>query len=118
MAKKQIEKLIRTFAGPSTIYSSTVSPGIAHSYGFVQPLRYKNKMYVDTRMTELGLDDDGRFVYIGLPESLLTDTAGNGRKIDVGGLSYVVIRAENVFYRNEPIYVWAVVKRERGGSYV
>ena len=118
MVKKQIEKLIKTFAGPVTVYSPVSSPYISHTYGFVQPLRYKNKMYVDTGMTDLGLDDDGRFVYIGLPHHPLTSTAGNGRKMDVGDASYVVIRAENVFFNDKPIYVWAIVKRERSGGHV
>ncbi len=118
MQVRNIEKLFKTFATPTRVYSESVAPYTASSYGFLQPLRYKNKMYVDTHMTELGLDDDGRYVYIGLPCNLLTDNTGNDRKIDINGKSYSVIRAENVFYKGEAIYVWAIIKRDRGGNFV
>lgn len=118
MLAKTIKKLFRTFGGPVIIYSTSVPPFSGNSYGFLQPLRYKNKMYVDAQLDELGLDDDGRYVYIGLPDRLLTDSASNGRQIDVNNQMYSVIRAENVYYKNEAIYVWAIIKRNRGGMYL
>lgn len=116
--KKTVEKLFKRFAQKVTVFSDELHPGYAVTYGFIQPLRYKNKMYVDTQFHELGLDDDGRFVYIGMPEMLLTGSAGNRRSIEVGNYVYSVIRAENVMYKGEALYVWAIIKKDRDGNYV
>ena len=118
MEIKNIKKLFETFASPVKIFSETTAPYSSTSYGFMQPLRYKNKMYVDTQMDDMGLDDDGRYIYIGLPDHLLTATSDNGRAIEMGRQTYSVIRAENVFFKGEAIYVWAIIKRDRGGASV
>ena len=113
-----IKKLFKTFGCAVTVCSANVAPYTAQSFGFLQPLRYKNKMYVDTQMTDLGLDDDGRYVYIGLPEPLLTSTADNGRTLEMGNQKFSVIRAENVFHQGKSLYVWAIIKKDRGGASV
>lgn len=118
MVHKNIKKLFETFANPVRIVSESTSPYFAASYGFLQPLRYKNKMYVDTQMTEVGLDDDGRYVYIGLPTPLLTNNNTNDRFIEIGQQVFAVIRAENVVHKGKAVYVWAIIKRDRGGTYV
>ena len=113
-----INKLFKTFGCPVMVYSQTSPPYASQSFGFMQPLRYKNKMYVDTQMTDLGLDDDGRYVYIGLPEPLLTARADNCRSLEMGQQKFSVIRAENVFHMGKAIYVWAIIKKDRGGANV
>lgn len=113
-----IRKLFQNFGCAVTIRAVSTAPYVSQSFGFLQPLRYKNKMYVDTQMTELGLDDDGRYVYIGLPDYLLTSTAANGRTIEMENQLFSVIRAENVYHMGKALYVWAIIKKDRGGASV
>ena len=40
--------------------------------GFIQPLRYKNKMYLYGVNTEIGYNSQGYYLYIGPPEHDLT----------------------------------------------
>ena len=34
-------------------------------HGFIQPLRYKNKIYLDGVYTVIGFDNQGKYLYIG-----------------------------------------------------
>lgn len=77
--------------------------------GFIQPLRYKNKMYLDGINTEIGFNSQGHYLYIGPPEYDLTP-AENGRYLVSNGISYQIDRAEKVYYKNEVCYIWAIIR--------
>lgn len=79
-------------------------------HGFIQPLRYKNKMYLDGVYTVIGFDNQGKYLYIGPAKHDLTafDTA-NGH-ILCDGTKYTVDRAEKVYCGKSPLYVWAIIR--------
>ncbi|MDO4154278.1 MAG: hypothetical protein Q4E21_05435 [Clostridia bacterium] len=77
---------------------------------FLQPLRYKNKMYLEGTYTVLGKDPNGLFLYIGPAKHDITRLQKNGRVTDADGKQYVIQRAEKVCRGDEPFYFWAILK--------
>jgi len=78
-------------------------------YGFLQPLRYKNKMYLYGVNTPIGYNSEGYYLYIGPPEHDLTKL-GSSAVIGCGGMKYQIDRAEKVNRNGVPFYIWAVVR--------
>lgn len=77
---------------------------------FLQPLRYKNKMYLEGTYTPIGKDTNGLYLYIGPPKHDVTHLPPDARIIDGDGGQYVIQRAEKVCRGNAPYYFWAVIK--------
>ena len=91
-----------TFKGPDGWSSPTFG-------GFIQPLRYKNKMYLNGVNTVIGFNSQGHYLYIGPPEHDITKfTAEN--YIQANGKKYTVDRAEKVYMKNEVVYIWAIIR--------
>ncbi len=75
-------------------------------YAFLQPLRYKNKMYIELQPSEVGRVDDGCYLYLGPSDAeFLADDIlyANGRR-------FVVQRVEKVYLFSKPLYCWATVR--------
>lgn len=75
----------------------------------IQPLRYKNKMYLDGINTEIGFNSQGHYLYIGPPTPDLT-TAADGCYLVSHGTSYQIDRAERVYKGSEVFYIWAIIR--------
>jgi len=76
---------------------------------FIQPLRYKNKMYLYGVNTEIGFNNQGYYLYIGPPEPKLTALA-EGVYVTADGTAYQVDRAEPVYFGSSPLYQWAILR--------
>jgi len=84
--------------------------GESGSFGaFLQPLRYKNKMYLGGVNTRIGFNREGHYLYLGPPEHDLTE-APHGAWIACGDERYTIDRAEKVFFGDEPSHIWAIVR--------
>ncbi len=77
---------------------------------FLQPLRYKNKMYLEGTYTVLGKDPNGLYLYIGSPKHDITRLPKDSRVTDADGKSYLIQRAEKVCRGDAPYYFWAILK--------
>ncbi len=77
---------------------------------FIQPLRYKNKMYLEGSHTEIGLYDPGYYLYIGPAAHDLTRLAAGACVCAAGGEHYQIDRAERVFIGEKPLYIWAILR--------
>lgn len=77
-------------------------------HGALMPLRYKNKMYLNDRISEIGASTQGYYLFLCEPSPSLK----NGEaEIHMNGKNgFVVDRAETVFYMNRPVYQWAVLR--------
>lgn len=75
----------------------------------IQPLRYKNKMYLYGVNTEIGFNSQGYYLYIGPPEQDLT-TATDEFYLSADGEKFQVERAEKVYLRGDLLYVWAILR--------
>lgn len=76
---------------------------------FIQPLRYKNKMYLDGIYTEIGFNSQGHYLYIGPPEPDLTVLSDSGY-ISADGTDFRIDRAERVYMGEEVFYIWAIIR--------
>jgi len=104
---KRIAELITRFGNDFTVRSGDDE---IKTKAFIQPLRYKNKMYTDGEFLPQGYYDGGHYLFIGRPESRLGDTLAEDAELtDARGKGYIVKRAEMYTFCDEPIYVWAIV---------
>lgn len=74
---------------------------------FIQPLRYKNKMYLNGVNTVIGFNSQGHYLYIGPPEH---DISIDECTVHACGKKYTVDRSEKVYLKNEVIYIWAIIR--------
>lgn len=84
-------------------------------FGFIQPLRYKNKMYLFGINTSIGYNSQGYYLYIGPPEHDLSKMPQDTR-LHAGGVDYQIDRAEKVYQNGKVFYVWAVVRKIVGAD--
>lgn len=77
--------------------------------GFIQPLRYKNKMYLNGVNTVIGFNSQGHYLYIGPPDH---DTSQLGREqwIEADSKKFTVDRSEKVYFNNRVVYIWAIIR--------
>lgn len=80
---------------------------------FLQPLRYKNKMYLQGNFTDIGLSAQGYYLYIGPPEFDLKEAEDDGF-LSAGGEKYQIDRAEKIYRGSDVWYVWAVLRSYEG----
>ncbi len=104
--QRTIERWTARCGRPLSIVSSGTR---TECYGFLQPLRYKNKMYLDNDYLPGGYAESGHFLYLGPPDIRL-DRMTPGTQIAAGTESYTVKRAECVYWGGKPLYVWAVLQ--------
>lgn len=75
----------------------------------IQPLRYKNKMYLDGVYTEIGFNSQGHYLYIGPADVDLTAVA-DGDFLSAGSMNYQIDRAEKVYAGEKVFYIWAIIR--------
>ena len=81
--------------------------GEIETKGYIEPLRYKNKMYVGGKQRKNGYRDGGHFLMI-CPKK--TDFTVKGITIRrKNGESFVVKRADDVYFEGQVLYVWAIL---------
>ncbi len=77
---------------------------------FLQPLRYKNKMYLEGINTEIGSTEQGYYLYIGPADHNLKSLPYDAWIKDFEGNKYHISKAEKVFLGNDELYIWAIIK--------
>ena len=78
---------------------------------FLQPLRYKNKMYLGGARTELGIEEKKMFLLIYPAAVNITKIRHPDTAVVYDGYRYLVDRIESVYVGNEVIYNWAIVHK-------
>ena len=79
---------------------------------FLQPLRYKNKLYLSGVPTELGYDGLNKYLLICPPDIDLDKIDGINYRLCFGDNAYGVDHHETVYSCNEPLYIWAIIHKE------
>ena len=105
---KELDKFIESFGRDTYVtFNEWTSPRYR---AVVEPLRYKNKMYLYGSYNELGHYPESFFLYIG-PSYVSFDNLGDGAIVHTGdGKSYLIHHWEKVFIKEKPVYIWAVIK--------
>ena len=78
---------------------------------FIQPLRYKNKMYLEDKRVALGIGDMSYYLYLGPAGHDLSVLDADEYMLKSGNEKYIVTRAERLYYSDGIAYIWAVIKR-------
>lgn len=73
---------------------------------FIEPLRYKNKVYVGGQYRLLGVDRNEKYLYVGCAENQLAEQS---TVIEMQNSKYIVKRCETYYVKDYPIYVWAIL---------
>ena len=76
---------------------------------FIQPLRYKNKMYLYGVNTTIGFNSQGHYLYIGPPDHDLT-VLDDSVYMEADGVKYQIDRAEKVYAGDKLFYIWAIIR--------
>ena len=79
----------------------------------INPLLYKNKMYLNNAYLADGYCDKGYYLYIGDPKVNLNDYP-IGTLLRCSDSEYTVMRTEQYYIGNTAIYTWAILQL-RGG---
>ncbi len=74
---------------------------------FIEPLRYKNRVYVGGQYHHLGYKRTEKYLYIGPPEFPLIE---NSSVIELHDNKYIVKRCEIYYVKDLPVYVWAILQ--------
>ena len=80
--------------------------------GFLQPLRYKNKIYLRGVATELGYDSLKKYLLISPAETDLHNVDGTAIGLYFGEKHLSIDHTETVYFGQEPFYNWSIVSKE------
>lgn len=83
---------------------------------FIQPLRYKTKLYLSGDFTPVGVNKNNVYLYIGPPRHDLTKLDETYRITDGDGCKYMVDKTEKIYIGDDPLYVWAVIRQTTEGK--
>ena len=103
-----IEAVFRSHGRPAEFVSKN-GEVLKNMNAFISPLRYKNKMYLYGVNTEIGYNSQGHYLYIGPPDPDLT-VADEGEYVRCMGEKYRIDRAEKVYKKDKPFYIWAIIR--------
>lgn len=73
---------------------------------FVEPLRYRNKIYIGGECRELGTTRREKYLYVGKSSHRLEE---NKSVIESRGGKFIVKRCETYFVKDTPVYEWAIL---------
>lgn len=76
---------------------------------FVQPLRYKNKMYLEGTRTPIGYADQSYYLYVGPGNQDITALPPEG-VVKMGDEQFYVSHSEPVRIADQTLYMWAILR--------
>ena len=81
-----------------------------HPYrAFVQPLRYKNKMYLEGTRTRIGHADQSYYLYVG-PATVDVCRLPAKAVLKMGDGRFYFSHCESVQLADQTIYMWAILR--------
>ncbi len=93
---------------------SIINTGSQDEYtfkGFLQPLLYKNKLYLDGIRTELGYDGQHTYLLISPPNFDLSVVNNSTSYLMFNSSKYTINHTEKVYLGQKWLYNWSVVSR-------
>ncbi len=110
-----IEKMLNKFG--NSIYITGADGWKSPIFSaFIQPLRYKNKLYMSGDVTPIGINRNNVYLYIGPAGHDLTRLDKTYRIHDSDNNSYLIDRAEKIKVKNNIVYIWAVIRQTTEGK--
>lgn len=78
---------------------------------FIQPLRYKNKLYVEGVHTPIGVNKYDNYSYMGPVSHDITKLDSSFRLVDSDKTKYIIDKSEKIYFGDSPVYIWAVIRK-------
>lgn len=101
----------------NTVYLSGADGWKSPSFkAFLQPLRYKNKLYLQGEHTPIGINKNDVYLYLGPADHDLTKLNSFHRVHDSDDNRYMIDRAEKIKFDNSTLYIWAIIRKTTEGS--
>lgn len=105
-----INKIFNTYG--STVHLSGADGWKSPTFtAFIQPLRYKNKLYQQGSFTPLGVNKNNVYLYIGPADHDLTKLDGTYRIHGNDNKKFIIDRAEKITVNNTVVYIWAIIRQ-------
>lgn len=73
---------------------------------FVEPLRYRNRVYIGGQYHLAGRDRKEKYLYVGTVKNALTEDRS---VVEANGAKYLVKRSELYYAGDVPVYIWAIL---------
>ncbi len=106
---ERVKKLLNRYG--QTVFAETESGERSVNYkAFVQPVRYKNKMYLNAVESPIGTVSENYYLYVG-PYDVQLTAINEPVSINTAIMRCTVERAECVFLDDEILYIWAILRR-------
>ncbi len=102
--RKSINKMLQKYGSAVTVKDKF---GSFESKAIIQPLMYKNKMYLGGSELSAGYYDAGHYLMIAPSRDFIRDYRST--VITCGKESYTIKRSESISAGEEDLYVWAVL---------
>lgn len=104
----KINKLFSRYGRPVSLFDKNGNL-INESKCLIQPLRYKNKMYLEGIPTDIGINETGCYLLLAPPEfdPEPTDTSVY---ISDGRNNYHIDRSEKIYFKSDVYFVWAIIR--------
>ena len=109
------EKFINKYGRSAETYDESGNL-IQQTKCFIQPLRYKNKMYTQGTPTDIGYNYSGYYLLIA-PPSFDAEAIGNRGYLTDNEKQYHIDRSEKIYFSTDVFYVWAVLREHKDGDY-
>jgi hypothetical protein len=106
-----LDRLFNQFGRRVSVISEDESWQSEQFRAFIQPLRYKNKMYLEDKRVTLGIGDMSYYLYLGPSDHDLTELDTDEYLLKTDGEKYILTRAEKLYFSDSVAYIWAVIKR-------
>lgn len=114
MYERLVEKMLKLH-GRKCIISPRGREDKITVKAFVNPLLYKNKMYIGGKYLPDGFYDGGHYLYIGEAKIRLDDMP-LGTIVECGENKYSIKHAEQYFMGDKALYSWAVLQIANRGD--
>ena len=82
---------------------------------FIQPLRYKDDSYYGGKCLDIGMNIGDSYLYIGSKDFRIDQCPFN-TIIESVNDKYIVKRSQKVSFKNNVVYVWAILQKYREDS--
>lgn len=102
--QKNISKMLQKYGNTVTVKDTF---GTFEAKAIIQPLMYKNKMYLGGSELPAGYYDAGHYLMIAPCEDFIRDYRST--VITCAGESYTIKRSERVSAGEDNLYIWAVL---------
>lgn len=110
-AVDKVQKMFCRFGRKLTISSEN---GDFDFQAFLQPLRYKNKMYLSSVHGELGFNTLTKFLLLCPGDVDLESVDGINVRLCLGDRDFSVDHCERVCFGEQMLYFWAIIHQNEG----